>query len=223
VFKKLGASLRQIGQNWKLTQQTFRWLPLEVLGFFLAGFVVGAVPLALFLNWPTGIMIGIPLGLLAAVFWFGRRAMRAAYIRIEGQPGAAAAVIESMRGGWTVTPAVSVNKSQDIVTRVVGKPGVILVSEGPTSRVSHLLANERRKTARWVPEVPIYEIQVGLEDSQVRITKLQRTINKLPKNLRGAEVLEVRRRLEAVGSMAKNMPIPKGPVPQSARQVRRPR
>jgi hypothetical protein len=223
VFKKMGASLKAIGQNWKLTQEVFRLLPLEVFGFFIAGFAIGAIPVGLFINWPTGIMIGIPLGLLGAVFWFGRRAMRAAYSRIEGQPGAAAAVIGSMRGGWTVTPAVSVNKNQDVVSRVVGKPGVILIAEGPASRVSHLLANERRKTARWVPEVPIYEVQVGTEEGQVRLTKLQKTLTKLPRNLRGSAIVETRRRLEAVGSMAKNMPVPKGPMPQSARQVRRPR
>jgi hypothetical protein len=221
VFKKLRSSLAAIGQNWKMTQEVYRLLPLEVLGFFLAGFAVAAVPIGIFLNWPTGIMLGIPFGLLGAVFWFGRRAMRAAYSRIEGQPGAAAAVIGSMRGGWTVTPAVSVNRSQDVISRVVGKPGVILIAEGPTSRVQHMLASERKKTARWVPEVPIYEVQVGVEDGQVRLTKLQKTLSKLPRNLRGAEVVETRRRLEAVGNVAKSMPIPKGPVPTSARHMRR--
>jgi hypothetical protein len=221
VFKKIRTSLTAIGQNWKMTQEVYRLLPLEVLGFFAGGFALTAIPVGILLNWPTGIMLGIPFGLLAAVFWFGRRAMRAAYSRIEGQPGAAAAVIGSMRGGWTVTPAVSVNKSQDVVSRVVGKPGVILIAEGPASRVQHMLASERKKTARWVPEVPIYEVQVGLDDGQVRLTKLQKTLTKLPRNLRGAEIVEVRRRLEAVGNVAKSMPIPKGPMPTSARQARR--
>jgi hypothetical protein len=150
--------------------------------------------------------------------------MKAAYTQIEGQPGAAAAVIESQRGSnWLVTPAVAVSKSQDIITRVVGKPGVILVSEGPSSRVVPMLATERKRTARWLPDVPIYEIQVGGEDGQVALAKLQTALNKLPRNLRGGEITEIRRRLDALGNAANSMPIPKGPMPTSSRQVRRQR
>jgi hypothetical protein len=220
---KIRSSLASIAQNWKMTQSVYKLLPLEVFGFFALAFVVVAIPVSLFLNIPTGVMVGIPAGLLAGTFWFGRRAMKAAYSQIEGQPGAAAAVIGSMRGGWTVTPGISVNRNQDIISRVVGKPGVILIGEGPSSRVGPMLASERKKTARWVPEVPIYEVQVGDEDGQVRLTKLQKTLTKLPRNLRGKEIVEVRRRLEAVGNAMKSMPIPKGPMPTSARQVRRQR
>jgi hypothetical protein len=220
---KIRSTLASIAQNWKMTQSVYKLLPLEVLGFFAAGFAAVAVPVSLFLNIPTGIMVGIPTGLLAGTFWFGRRAMRAAYSQIEGQAGAAAAVIGSMRGGWTVTPGIAVNKNQDVISRVVGKPGVILVAEGPPSRVSHMLANERKKTARWVPEVPIYEVQVGDGEGQVRLTKLQKTLTKLPRNLRGKEIVEVRRRLDAVGNAMQAMPVPKGPMPTSARQVRRQR
>lgn len=149
--------------------------------------------------------------------------MRAAYTRIEGQPGAAAAVIESLRGKWAVTPAVAVSRNQDMVSRVVGKPGVILVSEGSASRVGHLLGAERKKTARWVPDIPIYEIQIGEEDGQIALSDIQKTLNKLPKNLRGNEVTEVRRRLEALGNAQQAMPVPKGPMPTSPRQVRRQR
>jgi hypothetical protein len=181
-----------------------------------------AVPVGLLVNWLTGILLGIPTGLLAATFWFSRRAVRAAYKRIEGQPGAAAAVLESMRG-WAVTPAIAVSKNQDMISRVVGKPGVILVGEGPASRITHMLANERKRTARWVPDVPIYEVQVGDDEGQVTLLKLQRSIQKLPRSLRGGEITEVRRRLEALGNARNSMPVPKGPIPTSPRQVRRPR
>ena len=67
---------------------------------------------------------------------------------MASQPGAAAAVIQSFRGGkWPITPAVAANRSQDLVHRVVGKPGVILVSEGPANRVVPMLATERKRTA----------------------------------------------------------------------------
>ena len=220
---KIRNSFKAIGQNWSMTQAVFRFLWAEVLGVFLGVVALIAVPVAIFVNWLTAILIALPLALLAATFWFSRRAMRAAYSRIEGQPGAAAAVIESLRGKWAVTPAVAISRNQDMVSRVVGKPGVILVSEGPASRVAHLLASERKKTARWVPDIPIYEIQVGDDEGQVSLGKIQKTLSKLPKNLRGSEVTEVRRRLEALGNVQQNMPIPKGPMPTSPRQVRRQR
>ena len=220
---KIRNSFKAIGQNWSMTQAVFRFLWAEVLGVFLGVAIIVAVPVANFVNWLTAILIALPLGLLAATFWFSRRAMRAAYSRIEGQPGAAAAVIESLRGKWAVTPAVAISRNQDMVSRVVGKPGVVLVSEGPASRVAHMLASERKKTARWVPDVPIYEIQVGDDEGQVSLGKIQKTLSKLPKNLRGSEVTEVRRRLEALGNVQQNMPIPKGPMPTSPRQVRRQR
>lgn len=221
---RIRSTLSSLRQNWSMTRKVYRALPLEVAGFFILGFAVAFVPVLIWLNWLTALLLALPLGLLAATFWFSRRAMKAAYTQIDGQPGAAAAVIQSLRGGnWLVTPAVAANRTQDLVHRVIGKPGVILVSEGPTNRVVPLLANERKKTARWLPEVPIYEIQVGNADGQVPLTKLQRALGKLPRNLRGGEVTEVRRKLDALGNAATSMPIPKGPMPTSARQVRRPR
>ena len=220
---KIRSTLSSIAQNWSMTQKVYPTLPLEVGGLFLLGFAVGFVPTLLLMNTITAVLIGIPLGLLAAVFWFSRRAMKAAYRQIEGQPGAAAAVVQSLRGGWLVTPGVAVNKNQDLISRVVGKPGVILISEGPASRVGHMLGNERKKTARWLPDIPIYEIQVGDDDGQIPLTRLQRQLTKLPRNLRGGEITEVRRRLDAVSSHANPLPIPKGPMPTSAKQARRSR
>jgi hypothetical protein len=110
-----------------------------------------------------------------------------------------------------------------MISRVVGKPGVVLISEGPPSRVVPMLATERKKTARWLPDVPIYEIQIGNDEGQVTLGRLQRALGKLPRNLRGGEVTEMRRRLDALGNAANSMPIPKGPMPTSARQVRRQR
>jgi hypothetical protein len=224
MFKRIRSTLSSLAQNWSATRKVYPALPFEVGGFFIAGFLIVGVPVFFLLNTITAILLGIPAGLLAATFWFSRRAMRAAYAQIDGQPGAAAAVIQSMRGNnWVVTPGVAVNRNQDLITRVVGKPGVVLVSEGPSNRVVPMLANERKRTARWLPEAPIYEIQVGNGEGQVKLARLQRELGKLPRNLRGGEVTEMRRRLDALGSAASSMPVPKGPMPTSARQVRRPR
>src|SRR6266700_707543 len=67
--------------------------------------------------------------------------------------GAAAAVLQNLRGNWSVTPAVSGNRSMDLVHRAVGRPGVLLISEGPSSRVSALLGAEKKRLARAAHEV----------------------------------------------------------------------
>lgn len=212
-LKRLGQRLGVLRDNYRMTREVHRAIGWQMLGLFIVGAAIVAVPLTLFLNWPTGLLAGIPVGLLAATWWFSRKAMGAAYQRIEGQPGAAAAVVESMRGNWSVTPAVAVTRNSDIVSRVIGRCGVVLIGEGPSQRIGHLLANERKKTARWLPEVPIYEIQVGVEAEQIRIGKLQRELGRLPNNLRAAEVTQIRRRIEALSQRDNPLPIPKGPMP----------
>ena len=221
---RIRTTMSSLAQNWSMTQKVYKTLPLEIGGIFIGVFLLVFLPVRIWLNWPTALLLAIPLALLAATFWFSRRAMRAAYSQIDGQPGAAAAVVQSLRGGnWLVTPAVAVNRNQDIITRVVGRPGVVLISEGPTSRVVPMLATERKRTARWLPEIPIYEIQVGNDEGQVPLMNLQKSLGKLPRNLRGGEITDVRRKLDALGNAATSMPIPKGPMPTSARQVRRQR
>lgn len=123
-----------------------------------------------------------------------------------------------MRGNWAVTPAVSVTKNQDMVHRIVGRPGVILVSEGPASRVTHMLTSERKRTQRFIPDTPIHELQVGSENDQVPIAGLQKALNKMPKALTPQEVTDVRRKLDALTSTP--APIPKGPVPKSPKAAR---
>lgn len=99
----------------------------------VAAFAVVFVITTLLLNWVTGVLMGLPFGLLAAMIVMNRRAEKAAFARIEGRPGAAAAALNTLRRGWVVSeePVAMDPKTQDAVFRVVGKPGVILVTEGP--------------------------------------------------------------------------------------------
>ena len=166
-------------------------------------------------------LIGLMLALLAATIVFGRRAEKAAYSQVEGQPGAAAAALNMMRKGWTVTPGVAVSRNQDLVHRAVGRPGVVLIGEGSPNRVGQLLAAEKKKITRFVPDVPVYEVQAGDEEGQVPLRKLNRHLTKLPRNLKNPQVAEVNRRLKALGTM--NLPIPKGPMPKGMKMPRGPR
>jgi Domain of unknown function (DUF4191) len=166
------------------------------------------------------IPLGVLLGVLVAVIVFGRFAQSAQYSAIEGQPGAAAAVLENMRGSWTVTPAIAANRNMDVVHRAVGKPGVILVGEGSPTRLASLLAAEKKRVARVAYEVPIIEFQVGNDEGQVPIRKLQRKIMRLPRKLKPDAISDINHRLKA---LQPSLQAPKGPLPRNARQPRMPR
>jgi hypothetical protein len=82
-----------------------------------------------------------------------------------------------------------------------------------------MLEDERRRTARVLPNVPIHVIQMGDEEGQVRLTRLARTVTKLKAKLTKPEVAEVSKRLRALGTQ--KLPIPKGVDPFKARPDRK--
>jgi hypothetical protein len=209
--------IRMVGRL--LREQNPRALPIVfgsaaaiIVVFVLVGLLTG---LAGFL-----IPLGLLLGLLTAMILFGQFAKAAQYSAIEGQPGAAAAVLQSMRGNWTVTPAVTANRNMDVVHRAVGRPGVVLVGEGAPSRLAGLLAAEKRKTARVAHDVPIFEFQVGNEAGQIPVKQLQRKVMRLPRTLRPGAVSDLNSRLKALQPA---MQMPKGPLPKGVRQPKMPR
>ena len=169
---------------------------------------------------PLLIPLGVLLGLLVAMILFGRYSQAAQFSAIEGQPGAAAAVLQNMRGNWTVTPGIAGNRNMDIVHRAVGRPGVILIGEGSPNRLASLLAAEKKRVARVAYEVPIVEFQVGNGEGQVPISKLQRKIMRLPRQLKPAAVSDINHRLKA---LQPSLQAPKGPIPRNFRQPKMPR
>jgi hypothetical protein len=191
-----------------------------VLGSGLGTLVI-LVVIGLLTNLPALLIpLGVLLGVLVTVVLFGRFAQSAQYSAIEGQPGAAAAVLENMRGNWTVTPAIAANRNMDVVHRAVGKPGVILVGEGSPTRLASLLAAEKKRVARVAYEVPITEFQVGSGAGQVPISKLQRKIMRLPRQLKPEAISDINHRLKA---LQPSLQAPKGPLPRNARQPKMPR
>jgi hypothetical protein len=186
------------------------------LGVLLVLVVVGLLTnLAAFL-----IPLGVLLGLLVALILFGRYSQAAQFSAIEGQPGAAAAILQNMRGNWTVTPGIAGNRNMDMVHRAVGRPGVILIGEGSPKGLASLLAAEKKRVARVAYEVPVFEFQIGNGEGQVPISKLQRKIMRLPRQLKPAAVSDINHRLKA---LQPTMQAPKGPIPRNVRQPRMPR
>jgi Domain of unknown function (DUF4191) len=180
--------------------------------FVVVGLIIGQLPLL--------VPLGVLLGFLAAMILFGRFAQSAQFASIEGQPGAAAAILQSMRGNWTVTPAIAANRNMDVVHRAVGAPGVVLVGEGSPNGLASLLAAEKKRVSRVAYEVPIYDLQVGELPGQIDIKKLQKHIMKLPRNLKGPAIADLNFRLKA---LPQQLQMPKGPVPRGARMPKAPR
>ncbi len=161
--------------------------------------------------------IGILAGLLGAFILFGRRVQKTVYTKAEGQPGAAGWALSNMRGTWRVKQAVVGTTHLDAVHRVIGKPGVILVGEGNPNRAQGLLNQEKKKIARVVGSTPIYVVLVGNDDGQIELGKLERHLNKLPKNIDGKQVDALEARLAALSTRKGGAALPKGPMPQGAK------
>jgi len=187
----------------------------------LSFFAVAAIGIGIGISVGHPIYLGfisLPLAFLVAFFLFTRFANTAAFASIEGQLGASASVLMSIKRGFITTPAVSVSRNQDMVHRVSGKAGIILVGEG-TQAVRALIQDERKKMERFLSGVPVTEVLVGENAGQVSIRKLHKHLKKLPKKLSTAQLREVRARLRSVGGL--NIPMPKGPMPTSAKMPRR--
>jgi hypothetical protein len=224
-LKKVGNNARMIKQAYSLTRKNDAKLPwVMLIAFVLAAAAVELVGVLLgspFLFLPLALVVGV----LAAMVIFGRRAQGSAYRQVEGQPGAAAWVLEGMRGDWRVSSGVAGTPQMDAVHRVLGRPGIVLVGEGVPGRVRGLIAQEKKKIARVVGDTPIYDIVVGDDEGQIPLKKLSTHVMKLPRNLTAAEVNSLGRRMSALGGP--RMPVPGGPLPGgkqmsvSQRQVRR--
>jgi hypothetical protein len=198
------------------------WLILS----FVAPTAVGVV-LAFLLSRDEifGFVLYIVAGVLGGVLLFlivlGRRAEKAAYSQIAGQPGAVGAVLKSsLRRGWTASemPVNVSPKTQDAVYRAVGRGGVALIGEGPRSRTQRMLEDERRNVARILPNVPVTFVYVGPDAESTPLYKLATKLGTLKPVLRKAEVLAVANRLNSLGK--NGLPIPKGVDPYKARAQR---
>lgn len=207
--------IRQLRQAWQMTAEGDPRLPGLVFGS--AGAVLAVfIVLGVFLGWyffVLGALAAATVGMIV----FGRRAQSAQYASIEGQPGAAAAVLNVMRGQWFVSPAIAFNKKQDLVHRVVGRCGIVLVGEGNRNGVKQLLGQERKRLKRVSGDVSVHTIVVGSGEDEVDLDKLQVTLNKLPRELKKTEVPKLERKLKPLD---RDLPMPKGYMPNPGKKMR---
>ena len=205
---------KEIRDAYAVTKSVKPWIGALLIGSALITLAAAVGIGFIFGNPVYAAFVGIPVSLLIAMLIFTRVAGAAAYASIEGQLGAGASVLMSIRKGWVTTPAVAVNKNQDMVHRSIGRAGIVLTGEGGFG-VKQMLQDERKKSERYAPGAPITEIIVGDGEGQVPLRKLQKRLAKLPKKLTAHQMRELRARLKAVGGMS--LPIPKGPMPKGIR------
>ena len=181
-------------------------------------------------HWVYALILGLPLAVLAATITMSRRAERAAYSAIEGQPGAAGAALGALRRGWffeqqpVALDGARGTRPEDMtgaafVFRAVGRPGIVLVGEGPQGRVTRLLEAERKKTARVAPGVPVHLLTVGDGEGQVPVRKLSGKVQRMKPVLTKQEVSVVNKRLKSLGGV--RPPVPAGMDPMRARVDRK--
>jgi hypothetical protein len=206
--------LKQIALTYKMTRRADRAIGWIISAVGLGTFGV-VLTIGFLLDHPVSLgFLGVLIARRTLAFVFGRRAERAAFSQMEGKPGAAAAVLENIKRGFVFTPAIAMNRSQDVVHRAVGKCGIVLVAEGNPNRLKSLLAAEKRRMARVVSDVPVHDLIVGTGEDQVPLKKLRSRVMKLPRVLPGHRVTEVNDRLRAMGDLMRTMPLPKGPLPK---------
>ena len=217
---------KQLVQTYQAAKQSDPKIGWLTLAAFLVGALVGGglfwllPPRGGWLDWVLTVVFALLLGFLAATIVFFRRAQRAMYAQIEGRTGAAASALTTLKRGWKTDTMVAFNKQQDLVHRVVGPPGVVLVGEGNPQRLRGLMANERRKHERVLPETPVQELVVGDGEGQVPLPKLTKKLVKMKRQLKPAEMTDVLNRLKAIDAHRSNIPLPKGPVPTSMKGMR---
>lgn len=216
--------MKQLIDVFHMTRKADATLIWWMLLAFLVPLLIGIV-LSVFAGSILGtilwVVLGVFAGALAALIVMNRRAERAAYARMEGQQGAVGAVLRAtLRRGWRGSEIpVAVNpRTRDAVYRAVGRPGVVLIAEGPKGRTQRLVDEERRKVVRVAPNTPVSVLRVGPDEGSIRLGQINRSLTKLKGKLTRAEVLAVSNRLE---SLAGGVPVPKGIDPTKTRPVRR--
>ncbi|WP_103062794.1 DUF4191 domain-containing protein [Actinomyces qiguomingii] len=221
--------LAQVAQNIKdsytISRRSYRWIGWALLGIVvvllaLAGALASLTEQALW-YW---LLMAVVFALMLDMLVLSLTTRRASYMQIEGHPGAVKAVLDQAGRGWYVeSEPVALNpKTQDFVWRMVGRPGVVLVAEGPPARTQRMVEEEKRVLRRILSTVPVHVISVGTEEGQTRLIHLERTMRRLPTKptkLTNTEIDRVAKRLSSLSS--KGLPIPKYIDPNNIRPDRR--
>ena len=211
---------RQLIRAYQVTHEYDRALPYILLGAFVLPIAIAVVIGVLWGHAFNLILIGVGLGLLAAMAMLVRRAKQATYKRYAGKTGSAEVALSMLPKKWVSSPVIAANRNRDVVHRTIGPGGLVLIGEGEAGRVRQLLASEVKKHERVAYGITVTTIVMGDKEGQVPLDKLAHHIRKLPKVLQAHQITDIKQRLRALDALRPPVPIPKGPMPTSSRQVK---
>ncbi len=211
----------QIWAAYKMTREVDPAVTWYLLGAFVGVLAIGFVVGLLLDNPIYWTLLSIPFAAISAMFLLTRRLDKAVFTQLEGQPGGSLRAAQMIRRGWTFEeqPVAIDARTQDLVFRGVGRPGVVLLVEGPAGRTQKLADGERKRVQRVAAGVAVTIISVGNDEGQTPLRKIPNTLRKLKPTLQKHEVSEVNKRLQALGGA--RLPVPKGVDPMRARPDRK--
>lgn len=212
--------LRQIARAYQVTHEYDPQLPWLMGGALLLPAAIGAV-VGIFIGHPLYLpILGLTIGVLLAMIVLVQRAKRATYKRYAGQAGSAEVALGMLPKQWVSKPVIAVTRQRDAVHRTVGPGGIVLIGEGEPGRLKAILAGEVKKHERVASGVKVTTIVMGDKEGQVPLPKLADHIRKLPKVLQPHQITDVKQRLRALDAVRPQIPVPKGPMPTNARQMK---
>lgn len=206
---------RQVVEVYKITAASDPklnlWMAVAAVGAFAVTALLGVLTNTLWFLW---VLIGLLAAFAAALAVLTRRAKNAAFARSKGQPGSAQMAFQSLNAKkYSYTLAITANRTMDMVHRVVGQGGIVLVGEGQPGRLKQLMATEQKKHESVVHGVKVSQALVGDGPGQVKLEDLQKHLEKMPKVLQPYQIAEVNQRLRALDAVRPKAPLPKGPLP----------
>lgn len=217
--KKKNSTISQIVKIYQFTYAEDKALPWLLAAAILVPTLIAVVICLLahfgWLSWILTVLLGIMVGLLLATMTLTRRSDKVGYAKMEGRPGAAAAVLSSISKAGFSFPQEPVwidAKTKDAVWRGTGRTGVYLIAEGDYNRVNKAMNREEEKIRRITrgSAIPIYRISVGHGPDQVPLNKLQRTVVKKKVKLTATELETLNDRLVTLQKRQNALGMPKG-------------
>ena len=214
--------MRQITETYKMTREQDPKLGLVLLASFLLPIIAFTVLGLIVKPLVMWIILGVSVGMAIATWMFVRRVKAATYKKYEGQAGSAEVALNLLDKKWVKNPAITATRQLDVVHRVIGPGGLVLIGEGSPARLKQLLATEAKRHEQATFNTKVVTVQMGDGPGQVPLNKLTDHIRKLPKQLTDDKIADINNRLRGLDAVRPRMPIPKGPIStKGARQAMR--
>ncbi|WP_232548529.1 DUF4191 domain-containing protein [Propioniciclava soli] len=205
---------RQFTEAYKRTNEidpSTRWWMLGVAVGVIV--VIAAIGLLTNLAWWAWVPLALMSALLGAMLVLTRKARTAMITRYAGQPGSAEVALQMLnKRRYSYDLGIAATRELDLVHRVLGPGGIVLIGEGAPGRTRKLLSEQERRHGQVSYGTAVTTLMIGDAPNQVKLGDLQKRIEKMPKVLAPFQVTEVQSRLKAL-HLRNQMPIPKGPMP----------